>query len=107
MAGNSYPGLVSIIDPAAEVELRRLIAAEAYEAGLQAGHARGVHAMAEAYKRGLKGTVRHANVHAARYTVHCRDCRSGVPRDGCERCEIRDPDTYGKPHPDDFPGAAL
>lgn len=95
-----------IADPAAEIELRRQLGREAYQAGYDDGYAAGAVAMAEAYKRGLKNTYASARLYAARYTVLCRSCRDSGPRDGCTRCEVRDRETYGKPHTDDFQGQA-
>lgn len=98
---DGVPIAAVLIDPAAEVELRRQLAreaaADAYERGLVDGAA----AQAASYKRRLLGMYDDARLEALRWTVLCRDCRRNGRRESCTRCEVRDRETFGLPHPDD------
>lgn len=94
--------VLALIDPSLETAYRNRLVREAYEAGRERGYGEGVEAMAGAYKRGLKRAYVSAQREAARWTVLCRPCRLNGRREGCTRCEIRTPATYGQPHPDDF-----
>lgn len=93
---------LAFIDPAAEMKLRRQLGRESYQAGRADGYAQGVTAMAEAYKRGLKNSYASARREADRWTVLCGSCRRNGRRDDCTRCEVRNRETFGLPHPDDY-----
>lgn len=94
--------LAVIDDPEAETAMRRQLAREAGECTYDVGYRDGVAAMSTAYKRWLLGEYDHTALEGARYTVLCRDCRRNGHRDGCTRCEVRDRETFGLPHADDY-----
>lgn len=89
--------LAAIPDPQAELELRRQLVREAYEhgraLGWREGYERGARLL-EAEWPSVVGPVitdrpDHAELERRRWTV---------------RSEQRTRETYGQPHPDDFPG---
>lgn len=90
--------------PDIEVELRRQLGQESYQLGYEDGYAAGAVAMAESYKAAILRRYADARLEALRWTVLCGRCRRNGRRDGCTGCEVRDPISYGKPHPDDFQG---
>jgi hypothetical protein len=103
LAQHGAETVLSILpDHEVEAELRRQIGREMYQRGHDDGYQAGVAAMSTAYKRWLLGEYDHAVLEAARYIVPCRECRRSGRRDGCTRCEVRDRETFGLPHPDDY-----
>src|SRR5262245_10717106 len=94
---------LALIDPAAEADYRPRLAREAYCSGYEDGRRSGVAETVAWYKRLLRNTVSDAQLEQRRRHVCCARCRRGGHRDGCARCEDRGRETYGKPHPDDYP----
>ena len=98
--------LAAIADPAAEIEFRRRVAAEAYRNGVDDGRRAGIAETVSWYKRLLTNTVADAQLEQRRRHVCCGPCRRTGHRHGCKRCEDRGRDTYGASHPDDYQGQA-
>lgn len=94
----------SLIDPAAETRHWIRIAREHYSSGYDTGYEEGAVAAIEEYKRQQHGLVREAQLEQPRHHVCCGPCRRTGHQPGCSACEDRDRETFGQPHPDDFPG---
>lgn len=80
------------------------LAVEAYTAGFGDGRRDGIQDTIDWYKRLLTNTVADAQLEQRRRHVCCGPCRRSGHRPGCTRCEDRSRETYGNPHPDDYPG---
>lgn len=105
-----HPGadvLALVADPDAERSYRAVLALEQRRDGYRTGYAAGWLAAIAMVKRVQHGLVADATIEAARWTVPCRDHRMSGYEDTCERCEIRDRETFGDVHPDDYKGGAL
>jgi hypothetical protein len=70
-------------------------------------YAAGWHDGVLAYKRAEHGIVDDLRREAARWHLCCRECRLAKHRPGCMQCQGRTRETFGQPHPDDYPGGAL
>lgn len=59
--------------------------------------------------RGIVKTWRElSETERARWLRLCGECRRAYGRrPGCQRCEYRTRETYGEPHPDDYPGGPV
>jgi hypothetical protein len=78
-------------------------AADAYEAGWNDGRLDLI-ADEKSAQVGIARVLRESATPALRWHVCCGPCRRGGHRPGCPRCEDRTRETFGRPHPDDFPG---
>lgn len=94
--------LVPFADPAAEARYRAVLARESFAAGYAEGLADGAVGAAAAIKAAQHGCYANAQLEARRWHVCCKECRRRGHRDGCTRCEDRDRETFGEPHPDDY-----
>ena len=94
--------LAALGDPEAESAYREVIALEQRRDGYRTGYAAGWIAALKAVKRAQHGLVDDARTEAARWTVACRDHRLTGYVENCTRCEVRDRETFGQPHPDDL-----
>ena len=99
--------LAALGDPDAEQAYRALVALEGRRDGYRTGYQSGWLAAIAMVKRVQQGLVADASAEAARWTVACRDHRMSGYEDTCPRCEIRDRETFGAVHPDDYKGGAL
>lgn len=102
--------LAALPDPSAELALRRQLAREAFQYaqadGWREGYEHGARLLEAEWPSviaPLLNDLGHDELERRRFHVCCRDCRLAGHRDGCERCQNRSRETYGHPHPDDFP----
>ena len=74
--------------------------------GIDVGHGLAMGEIAEEKRMqvGIVQALRDSAPPAGRWHVCCRACRLGRHRPGCRRCEDRTRETFGQPHPDDYPG---
>jgi hypothetical protein len=91
---------------AAEAAYHAQLAREIYRDGFEDGRRAGIADTVAWYKRLLRNTFADAQLEQRRRHVACRYHRRRGCSDNCacKRCEDRGRETYGNPHPDDYPG---
>lgn len=104
-AGSDIRALLDAMpDPAAEAAYRHQLCAEAARDGYQQGRVSGYIQAVEDFKAMQHNAVRDLGRYLDRWHVCCGSCRRTGHRPGCTRCEGRTRETYGRSHPDDYPG---
>jgi hypothetical protein len=103
---------LAAMDPEPQVSLgtARQWAAQARADGYTEGWDAGAVAGVAALKAQQHDIVTDWRAYLRCWHVCCRECRRAQPgarrceRQGCRRCQVRTRETYGLPHPDDYPG---
>jgi hypothetical protein len=96
--------VAALPDPAAELELWRVLCREADQRGYERGHRDGYLQAVADIKRAQHQAVDGLDTWLTRWRVCCRPCRLSGHREGCANCQARTQATFAEPHPDDFTG---
>jgi len=94
-----------------DLYLRRILAAyrDGYAAARDVAYSQGFIAGVASIKRQIRNEVDDLRTETARWHVCCRACRRtpagkrACVRGDCRDCHVRTRETFGLPHPDDYP----